>query len=287
MPFLDRLFRGDPDLLKGLGVTLGDFSINFVVALLILAFTFWASGWAATLVERGISRLNRKGGNDTTLQHFAASVARYVVVIVGLIAVLQQVGVRTTSIIAVLGAASLAVGLALQGALGNVAAGVMLLLFRPYRVGDDIEIGGQRGTVKSLDLFVTELATDNNVRIMAPNGKVFGDFILNHTHYRTRRAEIRFRIDFTDDLAHALDVLRAAAEANPRVLKDPAPRAEATTIGDSFVEVVLKAWTHQQDHGAAKSDLIIDGLAALRDQGFAMAYPHQVAVEPPMLAAAQ
>ncbi len=287
MPFFERLFQGDPDLLKGLGLTLGDFSLNFVAALLILALTFWASGWASTLVERGIARLHRKGGGDATLQNFAASVARYVVIIVGLIAVLQQVGVRTTSIIAVLGAASLAVGLALQGALGNVAAGVMLLLFRPYRVGDDIEIGGQRGRVKSLDLFVTELATDNNVRIMAPNGKVFGDFILNHTHYRTRRAEIRFRIAFTDDLGRALAVLKAAAEAEPRVLKDPPPKAEAAVIGDSFVEVVVKAWTQQQDFSPAKSALIVDGLAALRAEGFAMAYPHQVAIEQPALAAAE
>jgi small conductance mechanosensitive channel len=116
---------------------------------------------------------------------------------------------------------------------------------------------------------------------------VFGDFILNHTHYRTRRADIRFRIDLTDDLARALEVLRAAAATNPKVLEEPTPKAQAEVIGDSFVEVVLKAWTQQQDHSATKSELIVDGLAALRGEGFAMAYPHQVAVEPPMLAAAE
>jgi hypothetical protein len=166
--FLEKVLHGDPTMLRGFGAALGDFSVNFFLAVLILIGAIWAAGWAAKLVEKGIARLNRRHGPDPTLQSFASSVTRYLVIIVGLIAVLQQVGVRTTSIIAVLGAASLAVGLALQGALGNVAAGVMLLLFRPYRVGDDIEIGGKRGRVKALDLFVTELATDDNVRIMAP-----------------------------------------------------------------------------------------------------------------------
>lgn len=280
MPLLDKLLSGDPAVLTGLAATLGDFSLNLLVALLILAGTIWASGWASKLVGRGIGRLHRRHGPDKTLQSFFSSIARYVVIIVGLIAVLQQVGVRTTSIIAVLGAASLAVGLALQGALANVAAGVMLLLFRPYRVGDEIEIGGRKGVVKALDLFVTELATSDNVRIMAPNGKVFGDFILNHSFYRTRRAEVVFRIDLKDDAAAAADALAAVARGDERVLAQPAPVAEAVAVGDSWIEISVKAWAKRDDAGAVKSALLINGVAALRKQGFAAAYPRQVALEP-------
>jgi len=280
MTLLDRIFSGDPAVLTGLAAAFGDFSINLLVALVILAGTFWASGWASDLVGRAIGRMHRQRGPDKTLQSFFSSLARYVVIIVGLIAVLQQVGVRTTSIIAVLGAASLAVGLALQGALSNVAAGVMLLLFRPYRVGDEIEIGGRKGVVKSLDLFVTELATSDNVRIMAPNGKVFGDFILNYSHYRTRRAEVVFRIDLEDDVGAAVAALVSVAEGEEKVLDIPAPNAEAVAVGDSWIEVAVKAWAKREDHSAVKSALLIKGVKALRQEGFAAAYPRQVAVEP-------
>lgn len=280
MSVLDRLSSGDPAVLTGLVAVLGDFSINLLVALFILGGTFWASGWAAKLVGRGIGRLHRQREADKTLQSFFSSLTRYIVIIVGLIAMLQQVGVRTTSIIAVLGAASLAVGLALQGALSNVAAGVMLLLFRPYRVGDDIEIGGLRGVVKSLDLFVTELATADNVRIMAPNGKVFGDFILNHSHYRTRRSEVLFRIALTDDAAAATHLLMTVARRDQRVLETPAPSADATTIGDSWIEISVKVWARREDAWAARTTLLVDGVDALRSEGFAAAYPRRVSLEP-------
>lgn len=277
---LDRIISGDPSLLSGVGLKLGDLSVNLLLAVLILLGSIWASGWASKLVERGIAKLNRRHDGDRTLQSFFSSVTRYVVVIVGLIAVLQQIGVRTTSIIAVLGAASLAVGLALQGALSNVAAGVMLLLFRPYRVGDEIEIGGRKGRVKSLDLFVTQLSTSDNIRITAPNSKVFGDFILNHTHFRTRRTKVAFRLALDDDLARGLEVLVDAALSDPLVLRQPPPSAIAEEIGDSHVQVAVKAWSKADDHDAVQSTLIINGLAALKAEGFSRAYPRQVALEP-------
>lgn len=264
MTLLDRILHGDPTLLGGLGRSLGDFSINLILALIILVGALWASGWAASLAEKGIAKLNRKHDGDRTLQSFFSSLTRYVVIIVGLIAVLQQVGVRTTSIIAVLGAASLAVGLALQGALSNVAAGVMLLLFRPYRVGDEIEIGGKKGRVRSLDLFVTQLATSDNVRITAPNAKVFGDFILNHTFFPTRRSVVLYRVGLDEDLPRALEALEHVARSDPRVMRQPAPAAAAEQLGDIYVEVSLKAWSTVQDAGAVKSGLIIHGLAALK-----------------------
>jgi small conductance mechanosensitive channel len=175
----------DPNVWRKLIDGAETFAVNAVVAAVILVLTFWIARWASHLVRRALGRFSRTR-EDRTLQGFGASLARWAVVIVGLIAVLTRLGVETTSVIAVLGAASLAVGLALQGTLANVAAGVMLLLFRPYRVGDLVEIAGKQGVVQHLDLFTTELATLDNVQLTAPNGKIFGDFILNFSAHPTR-----------------------------------------------------------------------------------------------------
>lgn len=235
----------------------GDLAVNLVVGVIILTVTWWAAGWASRLVRRLIARVHGGGPPDVTLQSFAGSLARYLVIVVGLIAVLQQLGVQTTSILAVLGAASLAVGLALQGTLSNVAAGVMLLLFRPYRVGDTVEIGGRTGTVKTLDLFVTELATPDNLKVVLPNGKVFGDVIVNTSYHSRRRVDAVFRVDTKRDMAALLAGLKARAEANPLVLKDPAPAVEVTGMSEAYVEGVVRAWVETADFGAVKADLML------------------------------
>jgi small conductance mechanosensitive channel len=236
----------------------GDFAISLIVAALILAVTLWASGWAARLIRRGIAR-SAKGGHpaDPTLGLFIASLARYAIVAVGLIAVLQQLGVQTTSILAVFGAASLAIGLAMQGALSNVAAGVMILLFRPYRVGDLIEVGGRTGRVEAVDLFATELTTPDNVKVMAPNSKVFGDVITNFSAHSNRRVDVVFRVDLKRDLPAVLTGLKARAEADPRVLKEPPPTVEVLNMAEVWVEAAVRAWARREDHGAVKSDLML------------------------------
>jgi small conductance mechanosensitive channel len=179
------------------------------------------------------------------------------VIVVGLVAVLQQLGVQTTSILAVLGAASLAVGLALQGALSNEAAGVMLLLFRPYRVGDTVEIAGRTGVVRTLDLFVTELATADNVKVVLPNGKVFGDVIVNTSFHARRRVDMVFRVEPKRDVQALMAALKTRAEANPLVLKDPQPATEVTGISEAFVEVAVRAWVESPDYAAVKADLLL------------------------------
>lgn len=235
----------------------GDLAVNLVVALIIVTVTWWAAGWASRLVRRLIARVHRGGPPDVTLQSFAGSMARYFVIVVGFVAVLQQLGVQTTSILAVLGAASLAVGLALQGTLSNVAAGVMLLLFRPYRVGDTVEIGGRTGTVKMLDLFVTELATPDNLKVVLPNGKVFGDVIVNTSYHSRRRVDAVFRVDNKRDVPALLAGLKARAEANPLILKDPAPSVEVTGVSEAFVEGAVRAWVESDDFGLVKGDLLL------------------------------
>jgi len=235
---------------------LGQVAVNLVVAALILLLTFWTAGWLAGVVRRALTRVHRSNP-DPTLQTFGASLVRYAVIAVGLVAVLQQLGVQATSIIAVLGAASLAIGLALQGALSNVAAGVMILLFRPYRVGDTIETVTRVGTVKSLDLLFTEIATADNVKVMIPNSKVFGDVILNYSAHRTRRVDVLFKVPLKTDLVAVLKRLRERAEGDARIRKDPAVQIEVTDLSEAFAQAAIRAWTAKEDFAAVRTDLML------------------------------
>ena len=235
---------------------LGKVAVNLVVAVLILAVTFWVAGWLAGVVRRSLARVHRNNP-DPTLETFGASLVRYAVVAVGLVAVLQQVGVQATSIIAVLGAASLAIGLALQGALSNVAAGVMILLFRPYKVGDVIETSTRNGTVKSLDLLFTEIATPDNVKVMIPNSKVFGDVILNYSTHRNRRADVVFKVPLKTDLVAVLQKMRERAEGDPRVRKEPAPMIEVVDLTEAFAQAAIRVWTAKEDYGPVRTDLML------------------------------
>lgn len=235
---------------------LGRLSVNLIVATLILVFTFWVAGWLAGVAGRALDRVHRNNP-DPTLASFVSSLVRYAIVAVGLVAVLQQIGVQATSIIAVLGAASLAIGLALQGALSNVAAGVMILLFRPYKVGDVIETSTRNGTVKSLDLLFTEISTPDNVKVMIPNSKVFGDVILNYSAHRTRRADVVFKVPLKTDLVTVLQKMRERAEGDPRVRKEPAPMIEVVDLSEAFAQAAIRVWTAKEDYGPVRTDLML------------------------------
>lgn len=235
---------------------LGKLAVNLVVAAIILVVTFWVAGLAARFMRRTLNRVHRNNP-DPTLESFSASLARYAIIAVGLVAVLQQLGVQATSILAVLGAASLAIGLALQGALSNVAAGVMILLIRPYKVGDLIESATRQGTVKSLDLLFTEIATPDNVKVMIPNSKVFGDVILNYSAHRNRRVDVLFKVPLKTDLVPVLKRLRERAENDPRIRKDPAPMIEVTDLSEAYAQAAIRAWVAAPDFGPVKTDLML------------------------------
>ena len=255
----------------------GDFAINLTVAVVILIVTVFASRWASGVTRRALSRV-RGFRHDPTVLSFAVQVVRVVVFIIGFVAVLQRLGVQTTSIIAVLGAASLAVGLALQGTLSNVAAGVMLLILRPYRVGDLIDVGGRVGKVQRLDLFLTQMSDANNVKIVVPNAKVFGDTILNLSGQKTRRMELKIGVGYGDNLNIAREAMVGAASAHPHVLPDPAPWAGVTALRDSSVEMTLQAWTTSDDYWQAKADVLQAAKEALDAADIEIPFPHQVAV---------
>jgi small conductance mechanosensitive channel len=271
---------GDPVMLRTLAATLGAFSMRLVVALLILTVTLWLARRLGAVAERAIGRLpHHNHAADRTLATFVSTLVKYVVVAVGLVAVLQQLGVQATSVLAVLGAASLAIGLALQGTLSNVAAGVMILLLRPYRAGDRVELNGRQGTVQGMDLFNTKLIDYDGLTLYVPNGKVFGDMIVNVTQAGRRRIELTFGVDYEDDLDVALATLLEVAEAEPRVLTDPAPWAKVTATADSAVNVTLRCWAGPDDWQDTRFDLLKRLKETLEARGVTFPYPHQVQVE--------
>ncbi len=272
---LQRTFDQKSYALTRLTEVGGDLAINLATAALIAAVTIWASGIAARLVRRGMGQFPATR-EDHTLQGFAGSVARYAIIIIGMVAVLHRLGVETTSIITVLGAASLAIGLALQGALSNVAAGVMILIFRPYRVGDFVTIAGKTGTVKRLDLFNTELIDADGLKIVAPNGKGFSDVVVNYTDIPNRRIELNFPIRYEDDLTIALNILITVASADSRLLPDPAPWANVTDMGANNVTVTLRAWANLNNYWDVRYDLMKAIRLELDRAGIRHAYPVQL-----------
>ena len=274
-----RILAGDDVILRQLADAAGGFAVNLALAGLILGITIWAAGVLSRMTARAIARAHRGKSADTTLQSFASSLVRYSVVIVGLVGVLQQLGVRATSVIAVLGAASLAIGLALQGALSNVAAGVMILVLRPYRVGDDVVINGKEGVVTGLDLFSTRLADPDNLTMFIPNSKAFGEIIVNTTETAHRRVAFDVTIDRGDDVETARRLMLETARADRRVLASPAPWANITGIAANGWTVTLRCYTRPADFGDAFSELMWAVVRRVRAEGLTLPYPHQVSVQ--------
>jgi small conductance mechanosensitive channel len=238
-------------------------ALNLLGAVVILLIGLWLSRKADLLIVRMLSRAPHF---DAMLKSFFGSVARYLVLTVTVLAVLSQFGIQTTSLIAVLGAAGLAVGLALQGTLSNLAAGVMLLIFRPFRIGHKVKIGGSTGTVKELSLFWTELVSDDGVQIIVPNGMVWGQPLHNFSIYPAppHADEVRFRIPEGTELEPAIEKVRAAVEARPRVLADPAPSVLLDcAAADNAFEIVVKFSTADDETAEVKSDIIKEVHAAL------------------------
>jgi small conductance mechanosensitive channel len=205
-------------------------------------------------------------------------VVRYAIWIIGLIAVFGQLGVQTTSILTVLGAASLAIGLALQGALSNVAAGVMLLILRTYRVGDHVELNGRTGKVRKLDLFTTEVSQFDGLLLDMPNSKVLGEMIINYTASGRRRMEINLGIDYEDDVDRALALMKEVAQAEPRILKDQPIWTKLTALNDSSVQVTLRAWAAAGEMFDTQMDMTKRLKEVFEANGLSFPYPHQVAL---------
>ena len=244
-------------------------------ALLVLVIGWMVAGTLAAMIRR---RVNANPDIDNTLGNFAASMVKWAILLIVLVAVLGLFGIEATSLVAMLGAATLAIGLALQGTLSDLAAGFMLILFRPYKLGDYVDIGGTSGTVQDLNLFVTEMSTPDNVQIIVPNGQAWGSIIQNFSHHDTRRVDMVFGIDYGDDANTAMKVILDQVAADSRVMQDPEPWVRVTNLGDSSVDLTLRVWCAAADYWDVKFDLTKGIKEAFDSSGISIPYPHSVEI---------
>ncbi len=251
------------------------FGAQAVGALIVLVVGLRVAGWLGGLVR---SIALKQENIDDTLGNFFGSMVRWAVTAAVFIAVLQVFGVPATSFVAVLGALTLAIGLSLQGALGNIASGVMIMIFRPYKLGDYVEAAGAAGTVKDINLFQTVLATPDNVQVMVPNSQAIDGVIKNYSGYSTRRVDVTFGIDYGDDIDKAIGIIKSIVDADKRIMRDPEPFAKVVNLGDSSVDIATRNWVNASDYWDVKFDLTRQIKEAFDQQGISIPYPHQVEI---------
>jgi len=197
------------------------------------------------------------------------------------VAILNQLGFATASLLAALGAAGLAIGLALQGTLSHVAAGIMLIIFRPIKVGQYVEVGGEGGTVQQIGLMSTELATAHNIQVFVPNGNVWASTIKNYSYHDTRRVDVTVGIAYEDDIGTAMKVLQAMVDAEPRIKKDPAPQILVANLGESSVDIIMRLWTSNAEYWDVHFDMIRRTKEEMDKAGITIPYPQRVLRQEP------
>jgi len=245
-------------------------------ALVILIVGWMLAAWA----QRRIVNLSRKNRHlDDMLFEFLASIARYIVMGFTVLFVLNTFGVQTTSVVAVIGAAGLAIGLALQGTLSNVAAGVMLILFRPIKIGDFVEVAGKMGTVKEISLNFTELADLSNVQVIVPNSEVWGNIITNFSTNPVRRAEWTFGVGYGANLKDAEEIIRNTIMADERSHTSPDPFIQVTNLGDSSVDFLVRVWCDASDYFGFRADMTRKVKEALDDGGIDIPFPTRTMIQ--------
>lgn len=264
--------------MEGMIESLGGFLpmvINVGKALLILIVGWMAAGVISGMVR---NRISKNENIDKTLGNFVASIIKWVILLMVLASVLAVFGIETTSIVAMLSAATLAIGLALQGTLSDLASGFMLILFRPYKIDQYVDIGGTAGTVVDINLFVTELVTVDNVQIIVPNGQAWGSIITNYSHHEKRRLDLTFGIDYGDSADKAMEIVLQQAAADSRVLKDPEPWVRVTNLGDSSVDLTARLWCDGADYWELKFQMTQAVKEAFDKGGISIPYPHSVEI---------
>lgn len=245
---------------------------NILLAIVILLFGLWF----AKNVNNFIVNVGKKYNHlDDTLFRFLGSVARYAILAFVFIAVLNRFGVQTASIVALLGAAGLAVGLALQGAMSNLAAGVMLLIFRPYKVHDFIDAAGRFGKVTEVDMFTTILETFDHQQIIIPNSQIWGEQIINHSHYRVRGVDMHFGIAYDENIDKARVVIDTVLSVHPHVLKDPAPFVEVETLNDSSVDFLVRPFCNGEHYFDILYSVPEQIKKALDEANIEIPFPHR------------
>jgi small conductance mechanosensitive channel len=249
-----------------------EYAFSVVGALLILVIGFIVAGIVRHWVYTALKRLRN---SDETLNLFIAKGARYTVLILVFVMVLTQFGVQTASIIAALGAAGLAIGLALQGTLQNIAAGIMLLFLRPFQVGDYVETTNAKGVVKEIGLFATEFETLDGLYLLAPNSDVWGSTVTNFSRKPKRRFDLVVGIAYKDDIDKAFAAFEALARDHDKVLADPEPFIYVSNLGDSAVEVTCRVWIATPDWWTTSRDLIRLAKQRFDAEGLSIPFPQR------------
>jgi small conductance mechanosensitive channel len=221
-----------------------EYGLKLIIALLILLVGKWMAG----LARSGLRKAMTRAKVDPTLIGFLSNIAFYLIMVAVVIAAVSQVGIQTTSFVAVLGAAGLAIGLSLQGSLSNFASGVLIILFRPFKVGDFVEAGGVMGTVDEIGILTTQMHTPDNKGITVPNSQIMSTHIVNFNTFDTRRCDMTFGISYRDDIDRAKAILADMVANDPRCFKDPAPTIVVGTLGESSVDILCRPWCKASDY---------------------------------------
>jgi len=261
--------------------TLTPFLLNAIGALVVFILGLWVAGRFKSVLRR---TLERSPQIDQTLSGFLSSLVYYGLIALVVITTLGVFGVPTTSFAAVIGAAGLAIGLALQGTLGHLASGVMLLGFRPFQVGDYVEAAGHAGTIKEITLFTTVLATVDNRKIIIPNGEVFASSVTNYSAYDTRRVDLVFGVGYGADLDKAMGIIRTALREETRAKGDPEPVIAVDNLGDSSVDIICRVWVDKADYFPVKWALTKEVKERFDAQGVDIPFPTRTIVQAPVAA---
>lgn len=244
---------------------------RIIYALLIFLLGKWIAAKTTALARAGM----KKREVDPALVSFLTSIAYYAMMIAIAIAAVGQLGVQTTSFIAVLGAAGLAVGLALQGSLSNFAAGTLIILFRPFRIGDFVEAGGTAGIIEEIGVLFTQMKSPDNKKIIVPNSQIMGGTITNITAHPIRRIDLEIGVAYTDDVDKAKEIIMDELMKNPSVLQDPAPVVELWSLGDSSVNFIVRPWANAADWFRTRCDLLPAIKKRIEAEGLSIPFPQR------------
>jgi len=247
------------------------YGLRIIAALVILSMGRWLAKFTKSVIKKVMLRK----GVEPTLITFTADLAYFALLVFVAIAALGQLGIQTTSFIAVIGAAGLAIGLSLQGSLANFAAGFLMILFRPFKVGDYIEGAGVGGTVEKIKIFATQLQTPDNKTIIIPNSKLTGDNIINYSAKGTRRVDLIFGISYQDDIDTAKKIMSDVIAADNRILKDPPPKIAVLELADSSVNFAVRPWVKSEDYWNVRCDLIETIKKQFDNNGISIPFPQR------------
>lgn len=247
---------------------------------LVAAILIWIIGsWIIKLILRGIKRVLNKGDYDESLKKFLVNLTNWILKVVLVVVVLGTVGVETTSFAAILAAAGLAIGMALQGSLGNFAGGVLIMIFKPFKIGDLIEAQGEIGVVKEIEIFTTKLTGITNREIIIPNGALSNGNIINYTTEGTRRVDLVYGVSYDSDIKQTKEVMMKVLTSHPKVLSDPAPAVTVLELADSSVNFAVRPWCNAEDYWDVYFDVTENMKIELDAAGIEIPYPHQVEIQ--------